>query len=69
MKKILITGGGGNLATELVKANTEYKIIALSKAQLNVCNQDDIELALSSYRPDILIHTAALTRPKLFPIF
>ena len=65
MKKILITGGGGNLATELVKANTEYKIIALSKAQLNVCNQDDIELALSSYRPDILIHTAALTRPMI----
>ena len=65
MKKILITGGGGNLATELVKANTKHKITALSKAQLNVCNQDDIELALSSYRPDILIHTAALTRPMV----
>ena len=65
MKKILISGGGGNLATELIKANNNYNIIALSKKQLDVCNLDNIEQVIGDYKPDIFIHTAALTRPMI----
>ena len=63
MKKILISGGRGNLAKELIKANDSYNIIALSKEQLNVCDLDNIEQVIQDYKPDIFIHTAALTRP------
>ena len=31
MKKILISGGGGNLAKEIVKANKSYNILSLNK--------------------------------------
>ena len=36
MKKILISGGGGEFAKELQKYNTEYKIIAPLKKEMDV---------------------------------
>ena len=65
MKKILISGGGGNLAKEIVKANKSYNILSLSKSQLNICNKDELDKIISEIKPDIFIHTAALTRPMV----
>jgi dTDP-4-dehydrorhamnose reductase len=65
MKKILISGGGGNLAKEIVKANKSYNILSLSKSQLNICNKDKLDKIISEIKPDIFIHTAALTRPMV----
>ena len=42
MKKILISGGNGNLANEIVKANKEHKILSLSKKELNICSKNKI---------------------------
>ena len=36
MTTILISGGDGNLAKEIVKANNGYNIIALPKSSLNI---------------------------------
>tara|TARA_R110002012_G_scaffold88538_2_gene217948 strand:+ start:199 stop:909 length:711 start_codon:yes stop_codon:yes gene_type:complete len=65
MKKIIISGGNGNLAKEIVKSNTEYEILSLSKESLDVCSKDDILSQLKIHNPDIFIHTAALTRPMV----
>ena len=65
MKKILISGGSGNLASEIVKANKEHKILSLSKKELNVCSKNKILSWLKKFKPDVFIHTAALTRPMV----
>tara|TARA_R110000824_G_scaffold263290_2_gene451959 strand:- start:563 stop:1273 length:711 start_codon:yes stop_codon:yes gene_type:complete len=65
MNKILISGGSGNLASEIKKANTKHRIISLSKKELNVCSRNNILENLNKFKPDIFIHTAALTRPMI----
>ena len=65
MKKILISGGGGNLAKEILNKDSPHNIISISKEKLNVCDLDSIEYAISEIKPDIFIHTAALTRPMV----
>ncbi len=59
--KILITGGNGNIA-KIIKKNLEkeYDIINLSRNELNILNENDIEKYLSENSFDILIHTAIL---------
>ena len=63
MKKILISGVSGNLASEIVKSNREHKKLSLSKKELNVCSKNKILSWLKKFKPDVFIHTAALTRP------
>jgi len=65
MKKILISGGDGNLAKEIIKSNKSYNILAPPKSSLNVCNKDELDKIISEIKPDIFIHTAALTRPMV----
>jgi GDP-L-fucose synthase len=57
--RILITGGNGNIA-KMIKNNlgTEYQISNLSRSDLNILNQFDIEKYLSVNSFDILVHTA-----------
>ena len=67
MKKILISGGEGNLAKEIIRANKSSKIVCVapSKKQLNILNTSQLDSSLSLLKPDIFIHTAALTRPMI----
>jgi len=65
MKKILISGGNGNLAKELVKANTSFDVISLPKKDLDITNLELLEQTVRKSKPDIFIHTAALTRPMI----
>jgi nucleoside-diphosphate-sugar epimerase len=60
--KILITGGNGNIA-KMIKANLSsptYEIKNLSRNDLNVLNQLDIEKYLTENKFDILVHTAII---------
>ena len=60
--KVLITGGNGNIA-KMIKRNLScetYEITNLSRNDLNVLNQFDIEKYLSENTFDILVHTAIL---------
>lgn len=65
--KILITGANGQLGTELIKlgANTSYKIIGLSRAQLNIASLAEVKLHLHTHQPDVVINTAAYTKVDL----
>ena len=65
MKKILISGGGGEFAKELQKYNTKYKILAPTKEQMDIRKIDDIDFYVYSEIPDYFIHAGALTRPMV----
>jgi dTDP-4-dehydrorhamnose reductase len=63
--KILISGGNGRFARELIKQNTEHILIPLSKHDMNITDFVSIDNAIKKYTPDIFIHTAALSRPMI----
>ena len=43
MKTILISGGKGNLATEILNNNKEHNIFAISKSKLNVYDINQLD--------------------------
>ena len=48
MKKILITGGDGRFANELKKFRTVFKMIFLSKRELNISSSKSIKKILKN---------------------
>lgn len=65
MKTILMSGGTGKLATEILKNNTDYEIHAPTKSEMDITNIDDIRSYINEVNPDIFLHPAALTRPMV----
>ena len=63
MKKILVTGGNGRFATELKKIKTKYKFFYLNKKQLDILKEPSILKAINKYKPQAILHLAALSRP------
>jgi dTDP-4-dehydrorhamnose reductase len=63
--KILISGGHSNFSKELQEQNTEHEIIPLGRELLDVIDPYMIECAIVNNKPDVLIHTAALSRPMI----
>ena len=64
MKKlIIVTGGDGTFAKILKLKNKRLNLKFLSKKQLNILSTKSIENCLLKYKPQILIHTAGLSRP------
>jgi dTDP-4-dehydrorhamnose reductase len=61
--KVLVSGGDGRFAKELIKQNTDYIIIPLSKHEMDIMNPLSIDNAIKKYTPDVFIHAAALSRP------
>lgn len=61
--KILISGGDGRFAKELIRQNTVHTIISLPKTSMDITDLVSISNAIEKYTPDIFIHTAALSRP------
>ena len=63
MKKILVTGGDGRFASELKKIKTKYNFIYLNKKQLDIIKESSILKAINKYKPQAILHLAALSRP------
>ena len=63
MNKILVTGGEGRFATELKKIKTKYKFVYLNKKQLDILKESSILKAINKYKPQAILHLAALSRP------
>jgi len=62
--KILLTGGAcGQVGWEVIRLteNTAHELIALSRYQLDITNEQGIYKAVKHYSPDILINAAAYT--------
>ena len=64
-KTILITGGEGRFAQELIKQNTIHKIHAPSKNEVDITQYIQTGNWIGFIQPDIVIHAAALTRPMV----
>lgn len=62
MKKILITGGDGQLSKQLfLELSNNFEVISLSKNDLNITDKKNVKNVLSIYNPEIVINSAAYT--------
>ena len=61
--KIIVTGGDGRFAKTLKKKNKILNLKFFSKKKLNILSVRSIENIIKKYKPDIIIHTAGLSRP------
>ena len=60
---ILVTGGNGRFAKILKKKNKQLNLKFLSKKELDILNLDSIEKCFVRFKPKIIFHCAALSRP------
>jgi len=61
MPRVLITGGGGQLGTDLVAALSLYQVTAPDHRALDVSSRDAVLQAIDAVGPDVVIHCAAWT--------
>jgi len=64
MKKILITGGNGQLGSELrllSKIYTQFEWVFTDYQELDLCNLEKLEIELTNINPQIIINCAAHT--------
>lgn len=57
--RILITGGRGQLAGDLVQALGEHEVTALSRQELDITSVEQIRAAMDGLCPDVVLNTAA----------
>ena len=62
-KKILVTGGDGRFAKILKIKNKNLNLYFTSKKNCNILNIKSISNIIKKVKPDIILHTAGLSRP------
>ncbi|MDA3939520.1 MAG: NAD(P)-dependent oxidoreductase [Spirochaetia bacterium] len=61
MKRVLLTGGNGFIGTRFREAHHHnFEILSTDVDQLNILNKDKVEDALNLFKPDYVIHAAAI---------
>ena len=63
--KILITGAGGQLGSALQTTLANREVIALTRAEFDITNPDEVRSAVAAHRPDLVINCAAYTAVDL----
>lgn len=67
MKKVLITGGNGDIAKAIIRKLSEekqYDVKAPGRDEMDVTNIESVERYIASYTPDILINNAGYVFPQ-----
>ena len=59
--RIVITGHKGQLGTALRKALVDKPLLGLDLPDIDIANPDSVIPAVVHFRPDVVIHTAAMT--------
>ena len=62
-KKILVTGSDGRFAKVLKSENTKLNLYFASKKECNILNEKSITKVIKKIKPQIILHTAGLSRP------
>jgi dTDP-4-dehydrorhamnose reductase len=61
MKRVLLTGGNGFIGTRFKEAHHHnFEILSTDVAELNILEKDKIQDALRLFKPDYVIHAAAI---------
>jgi dTDP-4-dehydrorhamnose reductase len=60
--RVLITGAGGQLGTDLRAAFTVDDVAALDRAALDVTDEAAVVAAVRDHAPDVVVHAAAFTK-------
>ena len=63
MKKIVVTGGDGRFAQVLKNSKSKLNLFFVSLKDCNILNTNSILKIIKKIKPDIILHTAALSRP------
>ena len=62
-KKILVTGGSGRFAKVLKNKHQNLNLYFASKKECNILSEKSILKTIKKIKPNIVLHTAALSRP------
>ena len=62
-KKILVTGGDGRFAKVLKNKHQNLNLYFASKKECNILSEKSILKTIKKIKPNIVMHTAALSRP------
>jgi dTDP-4-dehydrorhamnose reductase len=57
--RVLVTGGHGQLASDLVQALEPHSVVAPGRESLDITDPSSVRLALEDHSPDVVINTAA----------
>ncbi|HEX6509270.1 MAG TPA: dTDP-4-dehydrorhamnose reductase [Chloroflexota bacterium] len=63
--RVLITGGEGQLAGDLMRSFHEHDVLALGRAELDVTQPASIDSVVTLSAPDVIVNTAAFHRVDL----
>ena len=62
-RRILISGGEGNLNKQLRKCNENYVLHIPTQLEMDITKINEVERVIKEFSPTHIIHTAAITRP------
>jgi len=60
--RVLLTGAGGMLGTDLQAAFADTEITAVARAELNIADDTAVWRAVEAIRPDLIVNAAAYTK-------
>jgi dTDP-4-dehydrorhamnose reductase len=59
--RVLVTGAGGQLGTDLLRVGARHDMIGATSTQLDVSDRDAVLAAVTGAAPDLIVHAAAWT--------